>query len=219
MSHILYGVIYLNRRLLWLPIRQDRTHTLGLLLCAVFFVCGCVIGAVAAGFVASADQLGSSVRDYLSLMSDKTSVQPSLMSSVVDAFKYHLLAVFLGSSVLGVFCIPILSAVRGFFLSFSVSVIVRLLGGKAILLTLSMFGISTLITIPCFFILSVIAFSASQNLLRVSLSKSGKAPGMPPAGRTVVVCVVCLALLLASALIETYLTPQLIQNAAAHISL
>ncbi len=219
MSHILYGVIYLNRKLLWLPTGQERTHTLGLLLCAALFICGCIAGTVAAGFVGSARQLGSTVGDYLAMMSDKTAAPPELLASVIDAYKYHLPAVFLGFSVLGVIFIPVLCAVRGFFLSFSVAVLIRLLGSNGILLVLAAFGISTLITIPCFFILSVTSFSASQYLLRLATSKGGKNPGLPPAGRAVAACALCLVLLFVSALIETYLTPQLINYAAAHISL
>lgn len=199
--------------------QQEKTHTMGLLLCAALFVCGCIIGTVSAGFITDTTQLGSTVSDYLAFLSDKAAVQPAFFSSVVDAYKYHLAAVFLGFSILGVFCIPVLSAVRGFFLSFSVSVIIRLLGGKGILLALSMFGISTLVTIPCFFIISVTSFTASQYLLRLSMAKGGKSPGMLPTGSALASCAICLALLFVSALIETYLTPQLIHYAAAHILL
>jgi stage II sporulation protein M len=136
---------------------------------------------------------------------------------VADNFKYHLAALFLGFSVLGVFCIPALSAVRGFFLSFSVSAIIRLMGSKGILLTLSIFGINTLITIPCFFVLSVSGFSASLYLLRLVFSKNTKNTASPFNSRFFMNCGICLIVLMVSTLIDTYLTPYLISYAASHI--
>jgi uncharacterized membrane protein SpoIIM required for sporulation len=204
---------------MWLPSPKDKTHALGMLLCPCAHYLRLIVGTIAAVFVNDAEQSRCNIKEYLAFLIGQGTKQPDFFASVVEAFKYHLGAVFLGFSVLGVVCIPLLSAVRGFFLSFSVSAIIRLLGGKAILLTLAMFGISTVITVPCFFILSVTSFSASQYLFRLAVSKGSKNPGMLPPGSSVAACVVCLGLLLVAALIDAYLTPQLIGYAAAHITL
>ena len=179
------------------------------------FLCGCIIGTIAAGFVGDGTKLNEYISGYLSLFLSGTSAKLSLFTAITDNLKYHLFSIFLGFSILGIFCIPLLSAVRGFFLSFTVSTIIRLLGSKGILLVLSIFGVNTLITIPCFFVLSVSAFSASLYLLR--LSKNVKSAVSPFNSRFIMNCGICLIVLIISALIDTYLTPHLISYAASHI--
>jgi stage II sporulation protein M len=210
-------VIYLNRRFFLVSINSAKTNYLGLLVCAALFLCGCIIGTVTAGFISDGTKLNDYISGYLSIFMRGSSSSPGLMTAIVDCYKYHLFAVFLGFSILGVFCIPVLSAVRGFFLSFSISVIIRLLGSKGILLALSIFGINTLLTIPCFFILSVSAFSASLYILRLVFSKNVKSTVSPFDSRFFLNCGICLVVLMISALIDTYLTPYLISYAASHI--
>lgn len=181
------------------------------------FLCGSIIGTFSAGFVKDGTRLSAILTDYLSVYLNDASAKPDFFTTVVDVFKYHLTALFLGLSVLGVVILPILSAVRGFVLSYSISAVVRLLGGKGALLVLSVLGIRTLITIPCFIILCVYAYSTSTYIFRQSLSKSMKITASPFNSRTIIVCTVCLLVLLLSALIDTYLTPRLIALAASHI--
>ena len=161
--------------------------------------------------------LNDYITGFLSIFTNDTSPKLSLFSSLANNFKYQLIALFLGFSVIGVFLLPILSAVRGFFLSFSVAAIIRLLGSKGILLTLALFGVNTLITVPCFFIISVSAFSASLYLLRLVFSKNLKNTVSPFSSRFFINCGICLIMLIISALIDTYLSPYLIGYAASHI--
>jgi stage II sporulation protein M len=217
MSHILYGVICLNKRLIFVLPQNDKSHFIGLLLCGAMFLCGSIIGTFSAGLVRDGSSLNAVLTGYLSAYLNGASLKPDLFAAVVDACKYHLAALFLGLSVLGVVFIPVLSAVRGFMLSYSVSAVVRLLGGKGVWLALSVFGLRTIITIPCFFILSIYAYAASTYIFRQSLSKNMKISASPFNSRTMIVCGVCLLILLASALIDTYLSPHLIGLAASHI--
>lgn len=213
----IYGVIELNRRLLFLSFNSTKKNYLGLLACGALFLCGCIAGTVAAGFIDDGTKLNEYVTGYLSIFLNDTSPKLSLLASLANNFKYHLTALFLGFSVIGVFILPLLSAVRGFFLSFSAAAIIRLLGSKGILLTLALFGVNTLITIPCFFILSVSAFSASLYLLRLVFSKNLKNVVSPFNSRFFINCGICLIVLIISALIDTYLSPYLISNAVSHI--
>jgi stage II sporulation protein M len=216
----IYGVIYLNKRSFLISLSDSgdtKTNYLGLLICSALFLCGAIIGTVSAGLLSDGAKLNDSVSHYLSFFLNSTSAKPDIFSALGDSFKYHLCAVFLGFSILGVICIPVLSAVRGFFLSFSVSVIVRLLGGKGILLVLSIFGINTLLTIPCYFVLSVSAFSASLYFLRLVFSKNVKSTVSPFNTRFFLNCGICLIVLVLSALLDTYLVPHLISVAASQI--
>jgi stage II sporulation protein M len=125
----------------------------------------------------------------------------------------------LGFSIFGVFCVPVLSAVRGFFLCFSISAIVRHFGGDGVFLALAIFGVSAAVTVPCFFILSVQSFSSSLYVLR-GMSAKGRIGliSQPPGGRRFFrrVCV-CAAVLTCSALLDTLLVPRLITLAARQI--
>lgn len=217
MSHILYGVIYLNKRLFLFSFYGEKKRHLGLIACGVMFLCGCIIGTVCAGFISDGTKLNDYVSGYLSIFLDGTSARPDFFSAVIDTYKYHLTALLFGFSIIGIFFIPVLTAARGFFLCFSVSAIVRLLGVKGIFLALSIFGISTILTIPCFFILSVYAFSASLYIFRFLFSKNAKSSVSPFNGNFFLHCGICMFILMISALIETYLTPQLISFAASHI--
>ena len=181
------------------------------------FLCGSVIGTFSAGIVGDGTKLNDLLTNYISFYLDGGTLKPDLMTAVFDAYKYHLSALFLGLSLTGVALIPALSALRGFMLSYSISAIVRLLGSKGAWLALSVFGIRTVMTIPCFFILCVYAYSTSTHIFRQSLSKNVKLTASPFNSRTVIATGICLVILLISALIDTYLTPYLIRFAVSHI--
>ncbi len=141
----------MNKRLLFILPQNDKTHFFSLLLCGAMFLIGCIIGTFTAGLVSDGTQLSSILSDYLSGYLNNASAKPDFFIAALETFKYHLTALFLGLSLLGVIFIPVLSGIRGFMLSYSIAAVVRLLGGKGAWLALSVFGIRTLITIPCFF--------------------------------------------------------------------
>ena len=160
-------MIELNRRLLLLSFNSTKKNYLGLLACGALFLCGCIAGTVSAGCIDEGTMLNDYITGFLSIFTNDTSPKLSLFSSLANNFKYQLIALFLGFSVIGVFLLPILSAVRGFFLSFSVAAIIRLLGSKGILLTLALFGVNTLITVPCFYYirLGILRFAVPLRLV------------------------------------------------------
>jgi stage II sporulation protein M len=207
----------MNKRFFVLPLRDGEFSRFGLLCCGVTFLVGSIAGAAAAGFVNEGTKLGDYFSAFLSLFLTGANTRPDFFTAVIDVYKYNLITIALGLSLLGIFFIPALSAIRGFFLSFSISTIVRVVGGKGAALALAIFGANTLITVPCFFVLSVYAFTASSYILRLSVSKNPKPAVSPFNSRFFVHCGICLAVLIVSALIECYVTPRLISFAAAHI--
>jgi stage II sporulation protein M len=207
-----------NKRFFVLSLKSARTDSLGFILCAALFICGSIIGTVAAGLLQDGASLRAYLADFLSGYQNAADA-PNLLLAVWSAVKYHLLAVFLGFSVLGVVFIPALSALRGFFLCFSISAVIRCLGRKGLLLTLSLFGLNTLMTIPCYFILAAASFSASLYLLKLLRAGTPKGLTPPDGGRLFISCGVCFLILLASALIDTYLISRLIASAASHMTI
>ncbi|SHH49417.1 Stage II sporulation protein M [Sporobacter termitidis DSM 10068] len=207
----------MNKRFFVISLHDESFSRAGLVLCGVLFLCGCIAGTVTAGFVNDGTRLNNYFSSFMSFFLTGNSVKRDFFSAVIDTFKYNLLAIALGFSVIGVFFLPVLSAFRGFFLSFSAAMVVRVLGGKGVALALAIFGANTLITIPCFFVLSVDAFSASLAFFRIAVFKSQKAGASPFNSRFFARCGICLAVLLAAALIDLYVTPHLISYAASRI--
>lgn len=188
---------------------------LGTVLCASLFLCGCFVGAAAAGALTRDGML-----EYLSGMNmtaDGAVLSGAgYVSKLLSECKYHIAAVFFGFSVLGVVCVPCLAAVRGFFLCFTVSAFTRMYGAGGIPLTLAMFAACVTITLPCFFVLSVQSFSSSLALLR-TVSRGNTARGQPPYGaRFFRNCALCVPALAASALIDALLIPRIMLWLSQH---
>jgi uncharacterized membrane protein SpoIIM required for sporulation len=181
----------------------------GIALCASLFVCGCFMGASAAGALTH-----ESLVEYLSGLSltDEIGAVSAAVyfSRLLSACKYHIAAVFFGFCVVGVACIPVLAAVRGFFLCFTVSALTRIYGVDGVPLTLAMFATCVTITIPCFFVLSAQSFSSSLALLR-TVARGGARGQSPYGARFFSRCAVCVPALAASALIDTLLLPRVIR--------
>ncbi|UOO36858.1 stage II sporulation protein M [Oscillospiraceae bacterium CM] len=208
----------MNKRFFVLSLRADRTQSTGLVFCAVLFICGAIAGTVSAGLIHDGTTLRHYLESYLSSFSGASASKPALFSAVVTNFKYQLLTVFFGLSVFGVVLIPLLSAARGFFLCFSVSAIVRLFGGRGVLLSLSIFGMNTLLTLPCFFIIALTAYSASLSLLKRALPGSLKPAAELVDRRMLLSCGLCFIVLFFTAVVDTYLTAHLIALTASHIT-
>jgi len=135
---------------------------------------------------------------------------PGFLSVFWIAGRDHLLVLFLGFSLLGVFCLPILSAVRGFYLSFSIAVFVRAFGTGGLPVALSLFGVSAVITVPCFFILVSQAFTATSELGRGVLGMGKPHIGTLYGRGYVLRTALCFLGILAAVLLELYVTPALV---------
>ena len=219
LSHIMWmGDYKMNKRLFRALPETSGARVFALVLCTALFLCGCIVGIISAGFVSNTGGLSSYIAGLIPIKAGQVVSQPSFLSCFFNSIKYHICALFLAFSVLGVVCIPAMMAVRGFFLCFSVSVIVRLLGGAGIPLALSIFGIGALITIPCLFILSTQAFFTSTELMKTVFSRGGRS-GPIYNGGFFKTAAFCFALPALSALADMLLVPKLVALAALHINL
>ena len=194
------------------------TDYLGLIICGALFICGGIAGTVSAGFASVGDP---GISGYLSayLEFSGQDARPGFLPALFDACKYHLAVILFGFSIFGVFCVPALSAMRGFFLCFSISVIVRHFGGDGVLLALALSGVGAMLTVPCFFVLSASAFSSSLHVFKSVAAKGrGGTVSKPSGGGSFFrrACA-CAAVLACSALLDTLLMPELISIAARRI--
>lgn len=207
----------MNKRFPVLALSGENISRAGLLLCGILFFCGTIAGTITAGVINDGTKLGTYFSSYMTFFLTGNTVKRDFFSAVFDAYKYNILSLALGFSVVGVFFIPVLSALRGFFLTFSISTVVRVLGGNGILLALAIFGLNTLFTIPCFLILSTDAFSASQYIMRQTVLRNQKTMTSPLNRHFFSRCGLCFFMLTITALIDLFITPQLIALAASRI--
>jgi stage II sporulation protein M len=196
------------------PARLDAgSDSLGLLLCAALFLCGCAAGTVAAGLSPPGDALAQYISGILPSADGARPLFPAVLFGVC---KYHLAALFFGFSLLGVLCIPGIVAMRGFFLCFSVSYVVRGFGPGGIPLALSMFALDAVFTVPCFFVLAVQSFSSSARLFKGVLSRGGY--DAVYGGGFFRRCAVCAGVLCASALSNTFFAPFIVRYFAENVN-
>lgn len=175
----------------------------------VFFVCGTILGTFIAG---SIDNSGNSamygdINNYIKLIESGSFERADFLSAAFSAYKYHVLVIFLGLSIPGFVVIPVVSGVRGFYLSFSIAAFIRVFGSGGALAAIGLFGLTAIITVPCLFILSAQSFNASYGLCQTIRGKTKILLAQNYSGAYFLRCIICLAVLFLSVIVEIYLTP------------
>lgn len=179
----------------------------GLLLLALFFLAGIILGQVLSARVPddAGGELGRYLSDYVRLEEGKAG-SPVLTAAVLY-FRYPLLAFFLGFTSLGVALLPCLTMACGFFLSFSVCCFTAAFGPDGVLLALAVFGIRCMVTLPCYFLLAVPSWSASAALASLSFGWGRRAVPAVYGKLFWLRLGGCIAALLAGMWAELYLSP------------
>lgn len=185
-----------------------------LLLLALFFLAGVILGQVLAGRVPaeSAQELTEYLRLYVTLEEDLS--PRAALSALVLYFRYPLLAVLLGFASLGVVLLPCMTAAFGFFLSFSVCCFTAAFGEGGVVLALAVFGLRCAVTLPCYFLLAVPAWQTSAALAGASLGRRSA----PVYGKDWWLrLAACAAVLLGGMCVDLYLSPWLLRLALGQI--
>ena len=198
--------------------RQERSFLLGLVLLALFFSAGIVLGQVLSERVpaGTGEELERYLTGYFSLSRDRSPDRKVLLSTLLIYFRYPVLAFLLGFASAGVVLLPVVTVAYGFFLSFSVCCFAAAFGGAGVLLALAVFGIRSLVSVPGFFLLAVPALRSAA--LRSSLPFGrGKrvASAESKTGRWKRLFAVSAALL-AALLLESALSPGLLRLVWEH---
>ena len=191
---------------------------LGLVLCGAFFLCGCIAGTFSSAYPVDAGiQLSGYIKDFSALAQDSGQGGPDFFYCLFNAWKYPLLSFFFAFSMLGVFFLPALAAVRGFFLCFSISAIVRVFQGNGALLCLAVFLFVILINIPCFLAMSVSSFSTSLTFFRSVFSRGAKWQSSPFADGFFKKSLISFFILTISAVLEMLFTSGIVSVIAPRI--
>lgn len=152
-----------------------------MLLLALFFLGGAILGQVLAGRVPGETglELRQYLEDYVRLGGE---VSPgAAVSAAAVYFRYPLLAFLLGFASIGVVLLPVSAAAFGFFLSFAVCCFTAAFGPDGVLLALAALGLRCVVTMPCFFLLASSSCGTAAGLAAVSFG-SGRRTA-PACGR------------------------------------
>ncbi len=182
-----------------------------LILLFAFFLCGAIIACIVSASVdgESGEALTKTIVSYISVLSERPISTALLGPALLNAFRYHLLVFVFSFTSLGVLFVPCLMALRGFFLSFSITAFVRLFGTSGLWLALGAFLVQNLILLPCLFVLAQGALSSSLKLFQIAMGRLSK-PATPLFGRPYFLRFAVISVfLVVCALYEAFLSPML----------
>lgn len=193
--------------------RRVGDETLGLILCLIFFAGGIFGGTFSAAALEESGTaaLYNSMSGYIGQIAESVYAPFGFWQVLWDTIRVHLLVIFLGFSLLGVLCLPIVAAVRGFSLSFSITAFIRAFGAGQWSLAAVLFGTRAIITIPVLFVLLVGSFSVSAQLGRALFFRGNAVTAGALYNRNFAKRVaLSMAALFFAALLELYITPSLV---------
>ena len=183
------------------------------------FLAGGLAGCALAGYVGGEGRESLSV--YLSSFLQAAGAgeaQPPLLGTLVwSSLRWPLLALLLSFTALGLLGLPVLFAVRGFLLGFSIACFVRLFGQAGCLLAALMFGVPGAVAVPALFVLGVQGFLAARTLAG-RFWGDGKRPA-PYGKRYFLRCGMCAAALCVCILLEYLAVPALVESVAGTLAL
>lgn len=202
--------------------KQHRGTSLGqprLLLLALFFLGGILLGQVLAGQV-NADtgtELRRYLTDYLRVGGAAGEGGGTVLSALTVYFRYPLLAFLLGFASVGTVLLPAVTAAYGLFLSFSVCCFTASFGPDGVLLALAVFGLRCAVCLPCYFLLAVPSWGTSAALASLSLGRGRRAAPVTYGKACWLRAGAVAAVLLAGVCVELFLSPRLLHAALEHM--
>lgn len=134
---------------------------------------------------------------------------PSLPELLWRSFRWPLGAILLGFSALGILGIPVLSAMRGFLLAFSIASFTMAYGHGGLAAAFFLLGIPGIFSVPAFLLLTTQSFSTA-----CALAGGAGRREFPFHREHLFRCGVCAAAVCLSLLTECYLVPGLVSGAA-----
>jgi hypothetical protein len=171
-------------------------------LCFLFLVLGFSAGCLIGSLVGPRLGLAPVLSDY---WDSSSPAARNFLLRLIHFSAFHLVAVFLGSSFLGAVLLPFLGGLRAFVLSCTAASIISAHPDGGLIMAVAALGLPALISLPCFFLISLEAYRSSARIFR--LIRGGLAPRK---GRLVGRCLSCLPFLAAGTLIELKLIPYLL---------
>jgi uncharacterized membrane protein SpoIIM required for sporulation len=117
------------------------------------------------------------LREYLRLAQEGTPVRV-LWPILWEQLRYFFLTLLLGWTAAGVVGLPVLFAVRGFFLSFSVACFCLIFGQTGLVPAFVLFGLPALFWVPALFLLGSQGLSNAWGLFRPRVGRTWEPTGV-----------------------------------------
>lgn len=192
----------------WSPTAEG---TPALVVTAAFFALGGFAGCLLAFHVTDvgAEAMAAYIERFLTVAQAGGLNIPDLPELLWRTVRWPLAAFLLGFSVLGVLGVPVLCAVRGFFLAFSIASFVQAYGLNGLAAAFFLLGLPGLLAVPAFILMTTQSFSSACALA----GRSGRREGIFRR-EYFFRCGVCAAAVCVSLLLECYLVPTLVSSAA-----
>ena len=162
------------------------------------FLAGCLAGSLVGSFF----RFDSSLNDFIGFSTLEAS---SIVSVFFHFARFHLVAFFLASSFYGVALLPVLSCIRGYALSCTAATIISFYPQNGIIMALVILGIPAMISLPCFFSISIEGFMSSSRILHLVRGNSALRKD-----KLYAKAIICLPFLAIGTLIEYKLVPYLV---------
>lgn len=144
---------------------QVKLPVLILLLCCFLLgsVLGCIVGS-------GAETAAGEIHD---LVSGNTNVSLSgFLRNLFKVSQYHIAVIASATSLIGIYVIPIISFLRGYFLSCAAAAVIASVPDNGFWIALISCGLSAVLTVPCLFQAELDGFELSMRLRAVSGGKS-----------------------------------------------
>ncbi len=185
---------HLSRRRL----QPKETLELCFFLAALCFVLGAILGCLLG---ISFPDLAKGAENLL----DFSFLGKGFISGFFGFALFSFIAVFLGSSYLGVAFLPLLMGARGYILSCSSASIISSLREGGLVMALIVLGIPAIISLPCFFAVAVDAAISSRRLGEITRGRY-----VPQKNKLMLHFLMTLPFLALGTLLEMKLVPYLV---------
>lgn len=153
---------------------RPTSGILALVLMSLFFALGLLLGHAALEYMGAdaARELERYMSEFLRLEKGGKLTSNTVLSTLVLFFRYPLLALFCGSTAIGILLLPALTTVFSFFLSFAVHCFAAAFGREGILLALAVMGFRSIILIPCYFLIAIPAWRQSAARMNLHTNRN-----------------------------------------------
>jgi len=179
---------------------------------AACFLLGGLAGVVAANCADEAALL-TSISGYLDGFSVGYSSVYLFFTNFLTQLRYPLILFVFGFTVFGCLVIPSAIAVKGYALAFAFTSFFRVMGTNAYFVIPVLFGLQSLVTLPCLFLLAISGMRIGFILLRVHflhIRGTQAVSGIPNLHGFITCFAVTAFMASVVALFDSFVTPQLI---------
>jgi len=181
---------------------------------AIVMLAGAICGSIFLQALPAAqqEQLNQGILHYVAWLNQSPDLDKSMLfwDTFFKHVKWALVLVLLGISMIGVPFIVILNFIKGFLIGSSIYMLVQAIGSKGAWLSLISIAPQNMIAIPALIVMSSAAISFASFLFNQRIRKQGG-----PMTEQVIsfssVAMTMLLLLAVAALVEVYVSPQLVK--------